>query len=197
MKSLNDQLRKENETVKSEINKIHQNNPEQNIIECPDGIFQYLFDKYKSNPVDYGVIEISGNSIGFKNQLILRKIIDLNFEKWWQSNYEKNSFIRINFKNSKVKIIKYRLRIGSISGKHLFTSWILKGFMEDNQEVILDEVNESTEITESNSEITKLITNNDPPFVYSINLIMKGKSSDNDSSMRLRNIELFGYLQAS
>lgn len=83
------------------------------IIECENGLFRYLFDKYKANPINIGIVDIKGNSSSFDKHIILPKLIDA---KWttnsWSSQKVKNSYIQIDFINSFIKINKYHLCVG-------------------------------------------------------------------------------------
>lgn len=197
VKLMNDQFQIKKEKNESDIKKIPEIvQKDVTSINCENGIFQYLFDKYKGNPVDKGLIEITGNSINNGNQKLLPKIVDPNWnvDDWWISNNESNSYVKINFQNSKIQIFKYRIRVGCWYGEYLFKSWILKGMNEDNQEIILDKVDNSNQITSNKPEAEIQIQNKNIPFVSSIILVMKGRSSYGDLSMRLRNIELYGNI---
>lgn len=198
LKSANENIVKEQKNIQNSILMImisplfSENDPK--VKNCPNGIFKYLFDLYKENPVNKGLINIGGNSGDDSEKSLLPSLID---EKWtsdyWYSKNESDSYISIDFKNYFIEIYKYRLRVGRTSGSGFFSSWILKGITEDNREVILDEVNNSTEITKNHPETTRSIKNHS--IVRSIKLIMKGKSNDNDFNMLMRNIELCGYIK--
>ena len=71
----------------------------------------------------------------------------------------------------------------------------MTGITENNEEVVLDDVNNSSEIKREHPEITKATQNSS--FVRSIKLTMKGKSSNDSYIMVLRNIEIYGYLKFS
>ena len=64
---------------------------------------------------------------------------------------------------------------------------------EDNREIILDEVDNSNEVAKNHPETTRPV--NHDLFLGSIQIIMKGKNSDNDYRMCVRNIELYGFLK--
>lgn len=165
-----------------------------NLINCENGIFQFLFDTYKSNPALSGLIEISGNSSNNPNQRRLSSIIDSNWDSDWMSKNEPNSFIKIDFKKMLVRVKKYRISVGLSGGGSIFTSWILKAVTEKNQEIILDEVKNTNEITKKEPQ-SSFVVHNDS-FIRSIQLIMKGKSCDGDHYMLVRNIELFGDIKS-
>lgn len=172
--------------------------PKFQVQSCPDGIFYYLFDKYKSNPANIGVIKIEGNSYDDLWAKRLPNIIDSNWKNnYWHSKYVENSFIKIDFNKLLVKINKYKLTLGTKSGDFYINSWTLKGVTESKQEVVLDDVNNSSEITKFNTEITVNI--GDKPFVSSIKLIAQGKSNNDTTPyvLVLKNIEFFGYIKES
>ena len=180
--------------IESEVKKIQfENDPK--TIECKQGIFKYLFDKLKTNPITKGLIKIDGNSRDIREASLMHNLIDSNWSSsFWLSENKSNSYITIDFKNNLVMINKYRIRVGCTNGTAFFSSWILKGVTEDNREVVLDEVSNSSEITKSHPETTVLVSNHQ--IVRSVQLIMKGKSNNNDYYMRMRNIELFGYFKS-
>lgn len=165
------------------------------IIECENGLFKYLFDKYKANPINIGIVNIKGNSSCFKKHSLLPKLIDTAWtNNSWSSQKVENSYIKIDFINSFMKINKYHLCVGWTDGSYIFTSWILKGITENYQEIILDEVDNSTEITQNHPEIIKLIKYPEDVYVRSVHLIMKGKNSEKNFAMSMRNIEFYGSL---
>lgn len=158
---------------------------------CQNGIFQYFFDEYKVNPVNNGLIKIDGNSFGGFH-VKLPNIIDTKFiNDFWCSN--SNPSFTINFKKFYVKINKYRIHVGLPVGMCYFNNWTLKGKTQDNREIILSEVTNLKEINQNHQEAT--IDVKDSPFVNSIQLIMNERNSCGDGAMRIRNIELFGYIK--
>ncbi|KAK8881467.1 hypothetical protein M9Y10_004203 [Tritrichomonas musculus] len=198
IQNINQQLQTNNaaimsdiQTIKKSISDIKRN---QNGTECPKGIFNYLFDKYNLNPVALGMINIRGNSDIQYYRNLLPKIIDPNWEdSHWCSVLSSNSYVKIEFINSLVSIDRYRLLVGTNTGSWYFKSWILKGITEDNREIILDEVDNSNEVTKNHPETTRPVHHD--IFLGSIQIIMKGKNSDNDYRMCVRNIELYGFLK--
>lgn len=162
-----------------------------NEIECPNGIFEYLINQFKKNPIDQGIVKINALSYNGFN-IKLKKIIESNWkDDYWLSTNSDNSTITINFINSFVKIYKYRLRVGTDDGSCVFNNWILKGIKKDDQEIVIDDVQHSSEITGSHPEITKSVHNDS--YFKTIKLIKKGQGIDGSYWMCLRNIELFGY----
>lgn len=165
--------------------------------EGENGIFKYLFDKYKANPAKNGIIRISGNSNDSLCDSLLPNIID---DKWtndyWYSEFVQNSYVKIEFARILVRIDRYTIRVGTTDGSFFFTSWTLTGITESNQEVILDDVNNSTQVTQSHPEAT--ISLQGKPFVRSIQITMKGNHSNpgsSDYAMAVRHIELFGLIK--
>lgn len=162
--------------------------------QCPNGIFQYFFDEFHSNPVDCGLIEITGNSYDENREKFLPNIVDPSWNSnHWASKDVENSYVKIEFKKSFINFNKYRLKSGFTNGNCFFTSWTLKGITKYNQEVILDEVDDTKELSIEKPEITKTIDNELP--LRSIQLTMKGtRFGETDHHMDLRNIELFGSI---
>lgn len=196
----NDELTNNQNNIQLSINqiknKLNQEHKAQKIIECDTGIFQYLFDKHKMNPINIGLIEIKGNSFDFEEQTKLQDLIDPSWiESSWSSRNVKNSYIKIDFINSFVKINKYRLRVGWTTSKYLFKSWILRGITEEDEEIIIDEVQDSNEITREHPETTIELDKPKESFFKSIQLIIKGKNSEGEFEMLLRNIEIYGSLK--
>lgn len=158
-------------------------------IECPNGFFKYLFDECKDNPINRGLIDITGNWCNDNEKSLLPNIIDSNFNSThYASKNEQNSYIKISFKKYLVKIDKYMIKSGNTSNVYHLKSWVIKGIDKKGQEIILDDVNNATAVT-----ITRNIQNNQ--FVNSICLQMKEKNSNNGYYMCLRNIELFGVIK--
>lgn len=183
------QLRQKNieALINNQIHRIEKS------VKCDNGIFKYLYDKYKSSPIEKGIIEIDGNSNNADETQRLPKIIDSKYAgSYWYSEDIENSYIKIKFQNSSVLLSKYWIRAGlNAFTDGFFTSWIVKGINEENQEVILDEVNETKEITPIHPEITRDIQSTQ--FFKSVEFIMVGKNKSNCYKFRVRNIELFGF----
>lgn len=156
-------------------------------INCSDGVFHYLFNKCKTNPITLGLIGIEGNSYNPGWAKKLPRIIDPAFTSYWLPKSE-NGFFKIDFKTYSVKIKKYRLRVGNGSGDFLFKSWTLFGTTESNQEIILSDTNNAMEITSSHPETT--IDVNSETYVSSIKLTIKGSGLAD-----MGTIELYGILK--
>lgn len=183
-----EELRKKLDEMKNEKEK------DKNNIDCSNGVFKHFFDQNHSNPVDNGLITISGNSLNPSYQKKLKNIVDSSWTgDFWASEDVPNSYFKIDFTKHLIRIDRYRLRVGADYPAYYFKSWVLTGTTSDNTEVVLDEVNDSPEITSSNQEITK--STQTQPFVRSIKLTMKGKCADGRNLMEFRNIELFGILK--
>lgn len=160
------------------------------VFECSSGIFSYLFTKYGQNPVLKGLITIEGDSDNAFNSERLPSLIDTNFTSDWMSRRLPNPKVKINFSKCFVKINKYRIAIGFKGRGGIFKNWILKGVTKDDKTVILDDVNNSPQVSESNREITNPVSNDS--YLRSIELQMKG---DGSQAMLLRNIEIFGSIK--
>ena len=161
------------------------------------GIFKYLFEEFKMNPVTKGLIEIEGNSNNDDEEQLLPNIVDSNWtSSHWASQNSANSHIKIEFKNNLIKINKYSLKIGNTSGNYVFRSWTLKGITSDEREILLDEVSENDDVVHNKGEITRNIEyQEEPPFIRSIILTMKGKEyKSNNCFMCMRNIEIYGSI---
>ena len=161
------------------------------------GIFKYLFEEIKMNPVTKGLIEIEGNSNNDDEEQLLPNIVDSNWtSSHWASQNSANSHIKIEFKNNLIKINKYSLKIGNTSGDYLFRSWTFKGITSDEREILLDEVSENDDVVHNKGEITRNIEyQEEPPFIRSIILTMKGKEyKSNNCFMCMRNIEIYGSI---
>lgn len=177
-------------------NESHQSSAavEQPITPETTGVFAYLYDKYQKNPVDAGLVELSGNSFDVYEQNLLPSLID---SKWdgnhWLSENVSNSHVVINFIDFSVKINKYRLRVGCSNGLGRFVSWDLEGSTIDEKKILLDKVVDCAEITREHPEVEIPIQND--TFVRSIKIMMRGKSTDRNYKMRFRNIEIFGEIK--
>lgn len=90
-----------------------------------------------------------------------------------------------------VKPTKYKIRVGDKSG-HAFNSWALSSKTNDEQEVILDEVSHSADISDSHPEIVRNINCNE--FLQSIKLMMNETNTNGDYQMILQNIEIYGFI---
>lgn len=177
------------------ILKQSEKNDEYNLIDCSNGFFKYLFDKYKANPIIKGLINIDGNSDANNKKHYLPYIINSSYSDYYNSEDNVNSYITIDFKSFLLKFDKYSLTVGDSSNEQLFKSWILKGITNENKEIILDNVNNLKEITQNNPKITRMIKIQNIPFVKSIHLQMKEKNTDNAYFMCLKNIEFFGVFK--
>lgn len=188
IKELNEKL-KEISEVKKQDEKV--------CIECGNCIFKYLFDKYKTNPSKNGMIKINGNSYDSLNDNKLPNIIDANWtSNYWCSKHVQNSYIKIDFTQILVRIDKYTLRVGNTLGDFYFTSWTLSGITENNQDVILDDVNNSNQINKSHPKATVILQGK--PFVRSIQIKMKGnhnRTGNCDYGMAVRYFEIFGQIK--
>ncbi|KAK8883599.1 hypothetical protein M9Y10_042693 [Tritrichomonas musculus] len=182
-----EELRKKLDEMKNEKEN------DKNNIDCSNGVFKHFFDQNHSNPVDTALITISGNSFDSSYQKILKNIVDSSWKGFWASENVPNSYFKIDFTKHLIRIDRYRLRVGAGYDDYSFKSWVLTGTTSDNTEVVLDEVNNSPEITSSHQEITK--STQTQPFVRAIKLTMKGKCADGGDLMEFRNIELFGILK--
>lgn len=188
--------------VKNEFTQIQavlkkQQKQEKSTVDCQQGVFKYLFDKYNANPATNGIVTITGICDKSQNELF-PKIIDSSWtENNWVSKDIENSFIKFEFKNILVKIEKYHLLLGWTNGNAVFRSWILTGVTEDNRNVVLHEINNSNDVTEEHPETTILICNQ--PFVKSIQITMKGRrligSKPQNYQMCVRNIEFYGKIK--
>lgn len=167
-----------------------------NLEQCPNGFFKYLFDKYNFNPIAKGLIGITGNCDESNKSFHIMSIIDSNYSCYYNSEDEPNSYIKIDFKNYLIKIDKYTLFLGDDSNSRIINSWILKGTTKENKEIILDEVNNSNEVTEKNPKITRNIPIQNIHLVNSIYLQMIGENSRNTKKLVLRNIEFFGSFKS-
>ncbi|KAK8886899.1 hypothetical protein M9Y10_037932 [Tritrichomonas musculus] len=190
----NEELSKEQLNSKSAIENLQKlSEIQMNRIDCQHGIFHYFFETYNENPVKQGLISIEGNSDNPGYETVLPEIINSKWEgTHWCSKMAENSYIKIDFKEFLVKIDKYHLKVGNSFGSYRFNSWTLMGITKDNKEIILHEVNNSSEITKSHPETTVSIHNDS--FVNSIRLIMRGKNSENCFYMCMFNIELYGSI---
>lgn len=167
---------------------------EQPITPETTGVFAYLFDKYKQNPLSAGLVEITGNSFDVYEQNLLPSLVDEHWDgNHWLSENVSNSYVTINFINFTVKIDKYRLRVGCSNGLGRFVSWDFEGVTKDNKKVLLDKVVDCAEITREHPEIEIPIQND--TYIRSIKVMMRGKSTDRNYKMRFRNIEIFGEIQ--
>lgn len=162
-------------------------------ISCSNGIFKYLFDKHKTNPIQIGLISISGNSINESWVENLPNIIDPTFNDYWLPEEHENSYFKIDFKKFSVKIEKYYLRLGNGWGDFIFNNWLLTGTTEDGKQITLDEVKNCKEITKKHPSTTISIQTNQ--YVVSITLTIKGKNNNGNFMYDVRNIELYGYLK--
>lgn len=160
------------------------------VFECPSGIFSYLFKKFGQNPVEKGLILIEGDSSDSMNTSRLPSLLDSNFSSDWMSKRLRNPQIKITFVNSAVKIDKYRIKVGFVGNGGIFTSWVLRGETVDGESVVLDDVNNSSQVSSNHREATNQIQNKS--YLRSIQLEMKGNGN---SSMLLRNIEIFGSIK--
>ena len=162
-------------------------------IDCSGGVFKYLFDKCQTNPISHGMIEINGNSYDEDWISELPNIINPSFRSYWLPEEKEYRFFKINFKTFSVKITKYRLRVGDEAGNFLFKSWVLTGIGKDGEKILIDNVNNCTEITRSHPFTTIEVT--DKPFVTSIRLEMKGRNENGDLTVDMGNIEIYGLLK--
>ena len=162
-------------------------------IDCSEGLFRYLFDKYKQNPITIGIVSINGNSYNEDWKTELPNIIDPSFESYWLPDEAEERFFEIEFKTFSMKISKYRLRVGDETGMFLFKSWILTGRTKKGDEVVLDNGNDCAEIQKSHPSTIKQIDSK--VFVNSIKLSIKGTNENGDLTVDMGNIELFGFLK--
>lgn len=189
------EIEKEKEGIKKQLQELRESVQTMDLIDCSNGIFQYLFDKCGANPIEKGIISIEGNSFNPNQHSILPKLIDPKICDNWVSEDKENSFIKINFVNSLAKIDRYKLIVGNTDKLNHFNSWTLSAITENNQEIVLDDVSNCSQIQDGQTQIIKSVSCSS--FVRSIQLTMRGRSSWNDHPYRMimRNIELFGNLK--
>lgn len=163
-----------------------------NLLDLTNGIFNDIYKKYP-DPFKDGLIEIEGKSSGQYHHVKLPKIIDPNWRSdFWCSENVENSCIIFKFKMFSVLIHKYRLRVGHPDGSYALINWVLSGITLDNQEIALDEVNNSSEITKSHPETSRSLQTQ--KWLKSIKLKMKGTNTSGTYQLILRNVELFGTI---
>lgn len=185
----------EKEGIKKPLQELKETVKTMDLIDCQNGIFQYLIDKCGANPIDKGFISIEGNSLDSYQHSNLPKLIDPKTSYNWVSEDKENSFIKINFVNSLAKIDRYKLIVGNTSKLNHFNSWTLSAITENNQEIVLDDVSNCNQIKNGQTQIIKSVSCSS--LVRSIQLTMRGRSSWSSYPYRMImcNIELFGYLK--
>lgn len=162
-------------------------------ISCPNGIFKYYFDTHHQNPITKDIIGIEGNSLNPSWVKELPNIIDPKFKRYWLPQHVEDSYFKIDFKTSSIKIDKYHVFLGNGSGMFIFKNWIIYGTTEDGREIVLSEVNDCPEIEKRHPEATIKVDSKE--FVRSIKFVFKGRNESGVLSMDFRNIELYGVLK--
>lgn len=185
------ELETQKQNLMKQIDKLKTQNHE--IIPCPNGIFNYLFNKHKINPIKIGLIGIEGNSYDSDWEDDLPDIIDPSFKSYWLPEEKENSYFQIDFKTFSIQINKYHIYTGDECGRFIFKNWILSGITENNQEIILDTVNNCQEITSNHPETTINITNSQ--FIRSVKFTIKGKNEIGNYTYDIRNIEFYGHFK--
>lgn len=162
-------------------------------INCPEGIFKYFFDQNVNGPISMGLVEVLGNSYNESWKSELPNIIRPTFRSYWLPEKKIERYFIINFKTFSVKISKYRIRVGDEGGRFIFKSWILTGTDKNGDEIILDNVNNCSQITRQNP--VAVIEINSKIYVSSIKLSMKGRNENGDLTVDMGNIEFYGSIK--
>lgn len=197
LSSDNEQLKKqlidnEQSTDDKSITKSTKKSIKKDELDCTDGVFKYLFEK-NSDPISFGLVEVIGNSYSRSWESQISKIICPTFNSYWLPEEKENRYFILNFKTFSVKITKYRLRVGNGSGDFLFKSWTLTGTNEKGKEIILDDVNNCSQITKKNP--IAIIEIDSKQFVSSIKLSIKGRNEKGNLIVDVGTIELYGYMR--
>ena len=109
------------------------------------GVFKYLFDRYKDNPHNIGIVSVTSNSS-------IHKIIEYNdTDDYWSSTDMPDSWIMIDFKEYEIIPSSYTIKTATnLKYNHdkddddaektpSLTSWNLEGSVDGNRWSLLDE----------------------------------------------------------
>lgn len=155
-----------------------------------DGIFKQLTDKCKCNPVTLGILSISGNNYSYEYQETLPKILEHDWNGWWFSKDEPNSYITFDFHDHRVNVTGYSIKTyrEQKEFRHL-KSWVLEGSNGDNWTEIDSESNHK--LNGPNSVAT-FGCGNQKHYFQNLRLRMTGLNHHNDDILVISEFEIFG-----
>lgn len=92
------------------------------------GVFSYLTAQCHDNPVKAGLLTITGNSFNPSYVGVLSHVIQKDWNGYWCSANEPNSYIAFDFLDHKLKLTHYTLKTYNASPqwRHI-KSWVVEG----------------------------------------------------------------------
>jgi hypothetical protein len=155
-----------------------------------EGIIAFLTRKHWANVATTHIVEVSASGVASTNYA--HYAVDLNNDCHFQSPNELNQWLKLDFKDKRVKLTHY-----SISGcKHdpFMPSWVIEGSMDgdDNNWAVLDCRTDNTEIDSRHPLGTFNV--GESAFYRFIRVRGTDQRPNNTHYLRISKFELFGFL---
>lgn len=178
------------DTQKENKNQIISKSPE-TINPLLHGIIQYLWELCNQNPHDSGLISITSTKSHFNSP---RNVLDINFKSYFYTDDEPDAFLKIDFKNYRVRLTSYVIQtnLTGTGGWHM-RSWIVECSLNDEEWIILDE-NRACEVLNGTSRCNSFNIAN-CPWLRFLRIKMTEKNHWGDGSLLLAHLELHGEIE--
>ena len=152
-----------------------------------DGVFSSLTAKYDGNPHKENIVKISASSDPKNN---VYEIINYEWEYYYYSENQTNSWIMFDFQKLLLSLTDYTLQSDG-SGENHLEEWVIEGSMDSQTWSIIDA--RKTKELNASYGIKSFHCEKSPPYRY-IRLRQTGFNSSFQYYLLLGNIELFGQL---
>ena len=152
------------------------------------GIFDRLSDECDGNPHTKDEIAITASST---NKSDCFHLVDSEWNSWWESKRESNSFVQFDFKSRRVCLSKYSLKSDGGNG-HLL-SWVIEVSNDGSTWEIVDD-RYTQDLNGASIVKTYSCNKRTDRFVRFVRLRQTSRNSGYGLSLCLSRIEFFGIL---
>ena len=154
-----------------------------------DGVFAYFWSKCEGNPHLKGSITVS-SSTSCRNHNY--DVIDHNFDGYWFTTNEPNSWIMVDFKDHSLQLTNYTIKSDGNNANHL-QSWAIEGSNDSTNWEQIDK-RFTNSLCQNYATETFNCSSQKPKFYRYIRLRQTGKNSNFLDYLMISNIEFFGKL---
>jgi len=156
-----------------------------------DGIINYLYNLHDVNPATNGLVEVTASGSSYNEPYVL---CELGHSDSWASENVEKSWFQIDFKEKKVLLKNYTLRMFIYgAGDAHPKNWQVLGSNDGVEFKVLVDVKDGYEPDNGPLERTFPIAEEFEPFRI-IRLLQTDVNSDKTNEFVLSNVEFFGTL---
>lgn len=163
------------------------------------GIIYKLHDCNPSSSNNGKIINITASSLsGNNNNYKPENVIDYEFiDSAFYSKNEKNSWIKFDFKERKVKPSAYSIRSNNWGGVGHWhpQHWVIEGSNDDNEWTVLDSHTNDHSIDDQSKSNTFLIQTENNTFYQYLRLRQRGLNTADNDALIISAFEFFGAIQ--